>query len=34
MLDLVVLGAFDAPHFDPQRSDFAADLINSIVHGI
>jgi hypothetical protein len=28
------MAPFDAPHFDPQRRDFAADLIKSIVHGI
>jgi len=33
MPDLVVHGLLDAHHFGPQIDDFAADFINSVVHG-
>jgi hypothetical protein len=32
--DLVVHGMLDAHHLGSQNTDFAADFINSVVHGL
>jgi hypothetical protein len=32
--DLVTHGVLDAHHFGPQEADLAADVINSVVHGL